>query len=121
ARQNPLSPQPGSIDVYDWPGRFVEHGHGEFYARIRQERWQVEHRQTQGSGTALGIAPGHTFVLRNAPFFGDNGEYLTTVAHYRFEENRYASGPDSNTLHEIRFEVIPADVPYRPSQKTPWP
>ncbi|NCI13970.1 type VI secretion system tip protein VgrG, partial [Cronobacter sakazakii] len=28
ARQNPLSPQPGSIDVYDWPGRFVEHGHG---------------------------------------------------------------------------------------------
>ncbi|EKY3120862.1 type VI secretion system tip protein VgrG [Cronobacter turicensis] len=121
ARQNPLSPQPGSIDVYDWPGRFVEHGHGEFYARIRQERWQVEHRQTQGTGTALGIAPGHTFVLRNAPFFGDNGEYLTTVAHYRFEENRYASGPDSNTLHEIRFEVIPADVPYRPSQKTPWP
>ncbi|EOC0478193.1 type VI secretion system tip protein VgrG [Cronobacter turicensis] len=121
ARQNPLSPQPGSIDVYDWPGRFVEHGHGEFYARIRQERWQVEHRQTQGSGTALGIAPGHTFVLCNAPFFGDNGEYLTTVAHYRFEENRYASGPDSNTLHEIRFEVIPADVPYRPSQKTPWP
>ncbi|EKK3985644.1 type VI secretion system Vgr family protein, partial [Cronobacter sakazakii] len=42
-------------------------------------------------------------------------------AHYRFEENRYASGPDSNTLHEIRFEVIPADVPYRPAQKTPWP
>ncbi|ELY4669437.1 type VI secretion system tip protein VgrG, partial [Cronobacter sakazakii] len=92
ARQNPLSPQPGSIDVYDWPGRFVEHGHGEFYARIRQERWQVEHRQTQGTATALGIAPGHTFVLRNAPFFGDNGEYLTTIAHYRFEENRYASG-----------------------------
>ncbi|EPD3253503.1 type VI secretion system Vgr family protein, partial [Cronobacter sakazakii] len=121
ARQNPLSPQPGSIDVYDWPGRFVEHGHGEFYARIRQERWQVEHRQTQGTATALGIAPGHTFVLRNAPFFGDNGEYLTTIAHYRFEENRYASGPDSNTLHEIRFEVIPADVPYRPAQKTPWP
>ncbi len=29
----------GSIDVYDWPGRFVdkEHQHGEFYARIRQE------------------------------------------------------------------------------------
>ncbi|ALB61106.1 type IV secretion protein Rhs [Cronobacter condimenti 1330] len=121
ARQNPKSPQPGSIDVYDWPGRFVEHGHGEFYARIRQERWQVEHRQTQGSGTALGIAPGHTFVLRNAPFFGDNGEYLTTVAHYHFEENRYASGADSNTIHETRFEVIPADVPYRPSQKTPWP
>ncbi|MBF3321072.1 type VI secretion system tip protein VgrG, partial [Leptospira borgpetersenii serovar Hardjo-bovis] len=102
ARQNPLSPQPGSIDVYDWPGRFVEHGHGEFYARIRQERWQVEHRQTQGTATALGIAPGHTFVLRNAPFFGDNGEYLTTVSHYHVEENRYASRADSKTSHETR-------------------
>ncbi|EOL8972436.1 type VI secretion system Vgr family protein, partial [Cronobacter dublinensis] len=44
-----------------------------------------------------------------------------TVAHYHFEENRYASGADSNTIHETRFEVIPADVPYRPAQKTPWP
>ncbi|HEB0914238.1 TPA: type VI secretion system tip protein VgrG, partial [Enterobacter cloacae] len=35
AQQNPASPKPGSIDVYDWPGRFVETGHAEFYARIR--------------------------------------------------------------------------------------
>ncbi len=50
-------PSPGSIDVYDWPGRFVDHGHGEFYARIRRERWQVEHQQIQASATAVGIAP----------------------------------------------------------------
>jgi type VI secretion system secreted protein VgrG len=48
----------GSIDVYDWPGRFVDKGHGEFYARIRQERWQVEHQQIQATATAAGIAPG---------------------------------------------------------------
>ena len=63
ARQNPSSPSPGSIDVYDWPGRFVDHKHGEFYARIRQERWQVEHQKVQGTATARGIAPGHTFSL----------------------------------------------------------
>ncbi|MDA8477492.1 type VI secretion system tip protein VgrG [Citrobacter sp. Awk 4] len=120
AQQNPASPQPGSIDVYDWPGRFVDHGHAEFYARIRQERWQVEHQQIQATATATGIAPGHTFTLSNAPFFSDNGEYLTTAASYHFEENRYASG-EGETLHRTDFTVIPSSVAYRPAQTTAWP
>ncbi|AMO46675.1 type VI secretion system tip protein TssI/VgrG [Kosakonia oryzendophytica] len=121
ARQNPNSPSPGAIDVYDWPGRFVEHGHGEFYARIRQERWQVEHQQIEGTATAIGIAPGSTFQLTNAAFFNDNGEYLVTAAWYNFEENRYASGADSETIHRIDFSVIPSSVVFRPPQQTAWP
>ena len=120
AQQNPASPKPGSIDVYDWPGRFVEQGHAEFYARIRQERWQVEHQQIQATATAAGIAPGHTFTLTNAPFFSDNGEYLVTAAGYHFEENRYASG-EGETIHRTDFSVIPASVSYRPAQSTAWP
>ena len=121
ARQNPASPSPGSIDVYDWPGRFVEHGPGEFYARIRQERWQVEHQQISGTATAMGVAPGHVFALTNAPFFSDNGQYLTTSATYQFEENRYASGDGGETIHRTEFTVIPAAVAYRPAQGTAWP
>jgi type VI secretion system secreted protein VgrG len=120
AQQNPASPKPGSIDVYDWPGRFVETGHAEFYARIRQERWQVEHQQIQATATAAGIAPGHIFTLTNAPFFSDNGEYLVTAAGYHFEENRYASG-EGETVHRTDFTVIPASVSYRPAQSTAWP
>lgn len=121
ARQNPASPSPGSIDVYDWPGRFVEHGQGEFYARIRQERWQVEHQQIYGTATALGIVPGCIFTLIKAPFFSDNGEYLVTEANYYFEENRYATGNDGKTVHRTDFTVIPSSVVYRPAQITPWP
>ena len=120
AQQNPASPKPGSINVYDWPGRFVETGHAEFYARIRQERWQVEHQQIQATATAAGIAPGHIFTLTNAPFFSDNGEYLVTAAGYHFEENRYASG-EGETIHRTDFTVIPASVSYRPAQSTAWP
>ncbi|MCK7427700.1 type VI secretion system Vgr family protein [Enterobacter chengduensis] len=120
AQQNPASPKPGSIDVYDWPGRFVDKGHGEFYARIRQERWQVDHQQIQATATAAGIAPGHTFTLTNAPFFSDNGEYLVTAAGYHFEENRYASG-EGETIHRTDFTVIPSAVVYRPAQSTAWP
>lgn len=121
AQQNPASPSPGSIDVYEWPGRFVEHGHGESYARIRQERWQVEHQQIQATATAMGIAPGSTFTLSNAPFFSDNGEYLTTAAIYEFEENSYASGDGGESLLRTDFTVIPSSVVYRPAQVTAWP
>ncbi|WP_455819632.1 contractile injection system protein, VgrG/Pvc8 family [Pseudomonas cerasi] len=58
-------PVPGSVDVYDWPGHFVDHGHGESYARIRQEVWQAGHHSVSGSGTATGIAPGFTFSIIN--------------------------------------------------------
>ncbi|EOG9554190.1 type VI secretion system Vgr family protein, partial [Enterobacter hormaechei] len=95
-------------------------GHAEFYARIRQERWQVEHQQIQATATAAGIAPGHIFTLTNAPFFSDNGEYLVTAAGYHFEENRYASG-EGETIHRTDFTVIPASVSYRPAQSTAWP
>ncbi|KOC88094.1 type VI secretion system tip protein TssI/VgrG [Winslowiella iniecta] len=121
ARQNPVSPSPGEIDVYDWPGHYVEHQHGENYARIRQQVWQAAHQKISGSGTALGIAPGHTFLLHNAPWLSDNGEYLTIKAEYQFAENRYASGSDDQSEKQIDFIVIPVDCPFRAAPKTPWP
>ena len=120
ARQNPAAPQPGQTEVFAWPGRYVEHAQGEKYARVRQEEWQAAHRQISGEGTALGIAPGYTFALLNAPHGGDNGAYLTLEANYHLEENRYASG-EGETVHRIRFRVLPAEVVYRPAATTPWP
>ncbi|CAI0759517.1 type VI secretion system Vgr family protein [Serratia entomophila] len=121
ARQNPVSPTPGQIDVYDWPGRYTEHQQGEFYARIRQEAWQAEHQQIKGTATALGIAPGSTFTLYNAPHADDNREYLTLQAKYRLKENRYASGDAQSSEHRIDFTVLPADIPWHPAQQAPWP
>jgi len=121
ARQNPASPVPGSVDVYDWPGHFVDHSHGESYARIRQEVWQAEHHSVSGSGTATGIAPGFTFSIINAPHFSDNGEYLVTSATYDFAENSYASGDTGDSRHNISFTVLPSSVTYRTPPETRWP
>ncbi|WP_307570550.1 type VI secretion system Vgr family protein [Pantoea anthophila] len=121
ARQNPASPVPGAVDVYDWPGHFVDHSHGESYARIRQEVWQAEHHRVSGSGTATGIAPGYTFSVLNAPHFSDNGEYLVTSATYDFAENPYASGGGGESRHNIDFTVLPSSVTWRTPPETPWP
>ena len=121
ARQNPASPVPGAVDVYDWPGHFVDHSHGESYARIRQEVWQAEHHRVSGSGTATGIAPGYTFSVLNAPHFSDNGEYLVTSASYDFAENPYASGDGGESRHNIDFTVLPSSVTWRTPPETAWP
>ncbi|ADU69802.1 type VI secretion system Vgr family protein [Pantoea sp. At-9b] len=120
ARQNPVAPTPGTVDVYDWPGHFVDHSHGEFYTRIRQEVWEVEHHSVSGTGTATGIAPGYTFGLLDAPHFSDNGNYLTTSADYSFEENSYASG-DITASHNINFTVLPTSITFRAPPRAPWP
>ncbi|KJV35879.1 type VI secretion system Vgr family protein [Pantoea sp. SM3] len=120
ARQNPVAPTPGTVDVYDWPGHFVDHSHGEFYTRIRQEVWEVEHHSVSGTGTATGIAPGYTFGLLDAPHFSDNGTYLTTSAEYNFEENSYASG-DITSSHNITFTVLPNSITFRAPPRAPWP
>jgi type VI secretion system secreted protein VgrG len=120
ARQNPASPAPGQIDYYDWPGHFVEHSHGEFYARVRQEEWQAEHQRIDATATALGLVPGCTFTLTNPPFVSDGGEYLVLSARYQLEENSYASGGE-DALHRIDLAVIPAATPFRCAQRTPWP
>jgi len=121
ARQNSAAPQPGTVDVYDWPGRYVDHNQGEAYARVNQERWQVEHQQTFGTGTATGIAPGHIFQLINAPFAEDNGNWLVTDANYYFEENQYASSDSGSSEHHTDFTVVPASIAHRPARKTAWP
>lgn len=121
ARQNPASPSPGQIDVYEWPGRFVEQNDGEYYARIKQERWRVEHQQISATATASGIAAGHTFQLTHAPFAQDNGRYLVTKTVLHIEENRYASGDEGASSRLISFSVIPASLVYRPEQRTAWP
>ncbi|MCU5771708.1 type VI secretion system tip protein VgrG [Erwiniaceae bacterium BAC15a-03b] len=121
ARQNPASPSPGQIDYYEWPGRFVDHSHGEFYARIRQEEWQAEHQRIDAVGTALGIVPGHTFTLGQPPYASDSGDYLVVSAAYTLEENTYASGSGGGSVHKINFVVIPADITFRSAQRTEWP
>lgn len=80
ALQNPVSPTPGEINVYDWPGRFVEHSDGESYALIRKQAWQAEQLQVQGTATATGIAPGHTFTLIKSPNAADNAQWLVVGA-----------------------------------------
>ena len=50
ARQNPASPRPGQTEVFEWPGRFVEHAQERSTRACAEEEWQAAHRQISGEG-----------------------------------------------------------------------
>ncbi|KEY59010.1 type VI secretion system Vgr family protein [Serratia sp. DD3] len=120
-RQNPTSFAGDKAEVFDWPGHFTDHDHGQFYVRVRQQEFEAQHEKMMGDGSTLGIAPGHTFTLSNAPRAEDQREYLTVEARYFLTESGYSSGDQGSGDQHTEFTVVPSSVNWRPSRITPWP
>ncbi|ELY2853268.1 type VI secretion system tip protein VgrG [Cronobacter dublinensis] len=121
ARENPRSFAAKKAEIYDWPGRYTDHQHGQNYVKIRQQELESKHEQMSGSATSLGIAPGFTFRFAGAPRREDEGEYLTVRATYLLTENPYTSSAETPAIHQIDFDVVSADLNWRPQRNTPWP
>ncbi|ELY2738816.1 type VI secretion system tip protein VgrG [Cronobacter dublinensis] len=121
ARENPRSFAAKKAEIYDWPGRYTDHQHGQNYVKVRQQELESKHEQMSGSATSLGIAPGFTFRFAGAPRREDEGEYLTVRATYLLTENPYTSSAETHAIHQIDFDVVSADLNWRPQRNTPWP
>ncbi|WP_336292652.1 type VI secretion system Vgr family protein [Cronobacter dublinensis] len=121
ARENPRSFAARKAEIYDWPGRYTDHQHGQNYVKVRQQELESKHEQMSGSANSLGIAPGFTFRFAGAPRREDEGEYLTVRATYLLTENPYTSSAETPAIHQIDFDVVSADLNWRPQRNTPWP
>ncbi|MEB3019416.1 type VI secretion system tip protein VgrG, partial [Streptococcus agalactiae] len=51
----------------------------------------------------------------------DNRAYLVVSAHYFMQENSYASNDNDVGEQRTEFQVVPADINWRPARITPWP
>ncbi|WP_232092529.1 type VI secretion system Vgr family protein [Serratia ureilytica] len=121
ARQNPASFAQDKAEVFDWPGRYTDHAHGQFYVKVRQQEFEAQHEQMSGEGSSQGIAPGYRFQLIQAPRMEDNRAYLVVSARYFMQENSYASNDNDVGEQHTEFQVVPADINWRPARTTPWP
>lgn len=121
ARQNPASFAQDKAEVFDWPGRYTDHAHGQFYVKVRQQEFEAQHEQMSGEGNSQGIAPGYRFQLTQAPRMEDNRAYLVVSAQYFMQENSYASNDNDVGEQRTEFQVVPADINWRPARTTPWP
>jgi type VI secretion system secreted protein VgrG len=112
-----------SMEIYDYPGEYLQTGDGETYVRSRIEELQAEHEQVQGQGNARGLSVGRLFELTDYLREDQNREYLIVSATHQVESDAYSSGSGSGAgeVYSCSFTAMPSKQPFRPARTTPKP
>jgi type VI secretion system secreted protein VgrG len=111
------------MEMFDYPGDYVQTEDGEAYVCARIEELQVEHEQVQGQGNARGLCVGSLFELTNYQREDQNREYLIISATHQVASDAYSSGSGSGAeeVYACNFKALSSKQPFRPARSTPKP
>jgi len=114
------------IEIYDYPGEYVDPDLGKTLARIRLEESQAQRKIGTGESDSPHMISGYTFALNRYPTAGTNNlnrEYLVTSVHHSGTQPQslgaLAGGGGGHYLNS--FTVIPSDVVFRQTRETVRP
>ena len=108
------------LEIYDYPGDYEAPGPGGALAKVRLEELQASRKTGSGDSTCPRFAPGAKFTLTDHPRDSLNHDYLITRVDHTGNEPTMDAG-EGGMSYGNRFEVIPAEIPFRPAQVTPRP
>lgn len=113
----------GSLEIYDSPGKYVEQGDGDTYARVWIDRERAQDAHFQAEGNSVGCFPGGLFTLDEHPESSQNEEYLILRCTHVFGNQSYRSseGTSDEEAYEGTYEFVRADKPYAPPIVTEVP
>jgi len=110
------------LEVYDYPGGYVQTGEGERYARTRLEESLARQERAEGAGNARGMGTGLLFTLREHPRKDQNREYLVVSSSYELAEPEQESGASrGEPVFRCQFTAQDSKTPFRPPRWTPRP
>jgi type VI secretion system secreted protein VgrG len=110
------------LELYDYPGRYVEKSDGLSLANVRLESEQAQDRRALASGDAVTVCPGHLIQLASHPESSLNNQYLTVRARHTFRSSSYLSTETGEgESYYGQYEFQPLDIPFRSPAKTPKP
>jgi type VI secretion system secreted protein VgrG len=110
------------LEVYDYPGRYLEPPRGERFARVRLQAEQALDHRKHAAGDAISLLPGRLARLKGHPT--DDREYLVVAARHSFALEAYRTGATATGPGEAyrgSYELQPSDIPYRAPIVTPRP
>jgi type VI secretion system secreted protein VgrG len=110
------------LEIYDFPGEYLESGDGEQYVKTRLEEFQAQHELVNGAGNVRGLYSGGLFKLTKYPRDDRNREYLVVSASHRLQGMAYASSAES-AADQYTGSIVAMDSkqPYRPMRHTAKP
>jgi type VI secretion system secreted protein VgrG len=119
-----------ALEIYDYPGAYVEPAVGTTRAALRLEELHALSAVGEGDSSSVELAAGSVFALWDHPRESFNARYLLTrIEHRGFVPSAFNAGDfdakDEEVLQQppyrSHFEVIKAEVLFRPSRVTPKP
>lgn len=113
----------GKLEVYDYPGEYVERSDGSDYARafVNSERGPDGH--FHASGNCASCFPGALVTIEGHPIGEQNVEYLILKAIHEYSDQTYRSdaAAGEGEAYQGVFEFIKSDKPYAPPRVTAKP
>jgi type VI secretion system secreted protein VgrG len=113
----------GDKEFFDYPGMFEKSADGDRLAKVRLHERQARHILHTGETTALTLATGTKFGLKDHPKESYNREYLVIENEISIENAPYRASQDESTELKVRSRVtaIPSDQTFRPGRLAPRP
>lgn len=122
--KNSLEHEHAKLEVYDYPGRYIEKKVGERFTKQRLEALQAGFERAHARTYARGIAVGNTFTLKDYPRSDQNGKYLIVSTELDMAEPTYMAnapvdGVDYEKPFTCSFTAMDSNTPFRPPLVTP--
>ncbi|HTV22642.1 MAG TPA: type VI secretion system tip protein TssI/VgrG [Polyangiaceae bacterium] len=121
---NPPEQVMKEVEVFDFPGGYIENPPGEELAKRRLATLQVAGRRYEGQTNARGITAGQLFTMTNNPQLDLNKQYFVYSVHFQILSHARTSDK-SITAHgdvmRASFVALDAARPFHPAPRTPKP
>lgn len=122
ARQHPGPGATSAMEMFEYPGLYIDTGARELYVTRKLEEEQLDFEQAHGAGNARGLRAGGRFELTGYPWAAQNKEYLVIAATHELVATNYSSGGDAaQPDYTVSFFAIDSQRTYRTPVTTPRP
>ncbi len=112
------------LEVYDYPGRYVEENRGKGLTKVRLEESVTFKEKAEGKSASPRLTPGFKFKLIDHERKSFNQEYLLTEIRHEGQQPQALeelADPKEKFSYTNQFISIPSPVVFRPERKTPKP
>lgn len=113
----------GSLENYDYPGRYTETDQGNNFSKIRLEAEQAADKRIETAGEVPRFFAGGLFTLIDHPHSPQNKEYLIVRASHQIitEQYRTGGGGAQGEAYTGTYDVLASDIPFRAPAMTRKP
>ena len=103
----------GSMEMFDYPGRYDQTSEGKTLAQVRLEADQALDDRRAARGRAPSLFPGCLVTLDNHPISSENIEYLTLSCTHSLSGQAYRSGMGWQGQYSGGYVLLKSERPFR--------